>query len=308
MVAIGTAYIDINCPRFPFDETGFVVETETVGNEYEAVLGGSGLNFCKLCKRLGMSATFVGKIGQDNTGDLLATMLDEADIQSALVVDKKASTNVAVNFINNDGQMIGFVVGTANKMLRPEEVVEASKGVLLKAKYLYISSCFKLKRLLPAFTELVEIAHKAGVTVILDHGRITNGVTKTDLAMVRELAKVADYYMPARDEFLQLWDAETIVEGLELMQSICQGQTIIKDGAGGALSLLDGRVLRVPALEVTPINTIGAGDSFNAGFIAAHHRGLDIEQSMRFGCAAAALKISQEKLPTLAELEVLVTN
>ncbi len=308
ILAIGTAYVDINCPGFPFSEDGFMPETETVGGDYEAVLGGSGLTFCKLSKRLGLSATFAGKIGDDKTGAILASLLEEAGVQSALITDPKVSTSISMNVVNNQGQYIGMVAGTASRSLRQEEVREAVGDILPKVKYVYLSGLFKLKKLLPAFADLVREAKKAGVVVIVDHGRVVNDVSGNEMQMVRELVQAADYYFPSRDEFMQLWGEHTIVEGLVDIVDVCGGQTIVKDGAGGAIGLVGGRAVRVPAFEVEVINTVGAGDAFNAGFIAAHHKGLDIEESMRFGCATAALKISREKLPTRAELEVLIAK
>lgn len=75
LLAVGSAYVDINCTHFPFDDQGFLPETEVVGEDYEVVPGGSALNFVRFCANLGCSAAFVGKVGQDRMGKLLTELV-----------------------------------------------------------------------------------------------------------------------------------------------------------------------------------------------------------------------------------------
>ena len=75
ILSIGTMYIDINCIKFPFTD-GLFANRETTGQQYLFELGGSALNFAKLTTALGMSTTFIGKVGEDILGNQLLKSLN----------------------------------------------------------------------------------------------------------------------------------------------------------------------------------------------------------------------------------------
>ena len=159
-----------------------------------------------------------------------------------------------------------------------------------------------MKRLLPAYAQLIERADTDTTKIVIDHGRITNVTTAADLAMMRDLVAEADYYFPSAEEFGQVWGAESIESGL-VQRDWGKTKVVVKAGANGVYALLEGKVVHVPAYDVKPINTVGAGDAFNAGMVAAGHDGRDLVAAMRFGCATAALKISRPDLPTRRQVE-----
>ena len=302
ILAVGGIYVDITAPHMPFDESGMAIEQELVGAGYEVVGGGSALNFSRLCTKLGLSIVIIGKTGDDETGKLVETLIHEAGVVPALVVDQQVSTNIGVNIINDAGQAMMVGLGTANQALTAEEVMLRAEPLLGDVQYLYLGSCLKLKRLLPAYETLAQHAQAADTKIIVDHGRLNTTTTNSDKEMVRKLVRLADFYFPSRDEFLELWNVESIESGLTSL-NWGNTQVIVKDGSRGAVASMGGSVIRVPAYAVIPINPVGAGDSFNAGVIAAFRNGASLENAMRFGCATAALKISQPDLPNFGAIE-----
>lgn len=298
LLAIGGAYVDINCSNFPFTDQGLAVETETVGQAYEVEPGGSAVNFARLCRSLEIPTMFIGKVGDDVMGETLTELLTMSGVQPELVVDNSCRTNISFNVTNSHNQTIMSVVGNANQSLTAEEVYERAATKLQDCSHLYIGGCFKLHLLLPAFARLVDLAKDTNTKVALDHGRVHSNVTEEQKAMVRELAKTADYYFPSAQEFVELWGFASPEEGLTKLQPQVTGRIVVKDGEQGAMAIDQGKVLRVPAFSVQPIHTVGAGDSFNAGFMAAQIEGQDLLPSLRFGSATAALKISRQTLPT----------
>jgi sugar/nucleoside kinase (ribokinase family) len=196
-------------------------------------------------------------------------------------------------------------VGSANQALDADSVLEKVTPLLPEVSYLYLGSCMKLKALLPAYGRLVEQAKSTDTKIIIDHGRTTNTTTPEDMAMIRQLVAHADYYFPSTDEFLALWDAPTIEAGL-LGRDWGHTRVALKDGPQGAIGLVDGALVRVPAYNVKPVNTVGAGDAFNAGVIAVIETGVDFSSALAFGCATAGLKISKPGLPTFDAVKQLV--
>ncbi len=302
LLAIGGAYIDINVPDFPLPETGLVLETEVVGEGYRLEPGGSAVNFARLCAALEISTTFIGKVGNDSLGRILSDLLRGDKVSPALIAADNVSTNVSFNMVNGGGKSIMAVAGTANQALTADEVYAQASQRLAASAYLFLGGCFKLKSLMPVFARLARDARAAGTKVVLDHARLNSSVTEAEKQAVRDLALLADYYLPSADEFKELWDVPSIEDGLRALSGRTTAVIIVKNGDKGVVAQLDGKIVTVPAFAVTPIHTIGAGDSFDAGFIAALHKGQTPLASIRFGCATAALKISQEALPTYAQV------
>lgn len=309
LLAIGGAYVDINAPNFPLGPEGLSLETEVVGSEYLVEAGGSAVNFARMCAALELPTTFIGKVGHDEFGGILSSLLQEAGVVPSLIVSDSVRTNIGFNMINDGGDSVMAVVGTANQSLTADEVYGQAFDTLADSAYLFLGGCFKLRKLLPAFEKLAQDAKQLGVTVVLDHGRVTNDVTDLDKAAVRKLALVSDIYLPSDKEFRQLWGVSSIEEGLNLLsKTSTKTLTVVKNGAQGAVTNVKGVYETYPAYSVQPIHTIGAGDSFNAGFIASLHKGQDIPASIQFACATAALKLSQPSLPTYTQIDTFVTN
>lgn len=308
LLAIGGAYLDINCPDFPFDATGIKPEKELVSPNYVLEPGGSAVNFARLCVALGLETTFIGKVGDDYHGHLLMALLEAAGVKAPLIQDAAVSTNLGINFINPAGSTIMTAVGSANQALHAAELTEYVMPLLPQLDYFYIGGCFKLTTLLPAFTELAQAAKTAGVKIVLDHARIVQNTTKKQLETVKQLALLADYYLPSRDEFLELWEVESVEAGLRVLQNRASAEIILKDGAKGAVFLEGDAIIRSAAFPAQPLHLVGAGDSFNAGLITAQTQGLDLAESVRFANATAALKISHPDLPTFQQVQALIAN
>jgi len=298
LISLGTMYVDINCINFPFTKA-LSVQRETTGNEYQLELGGSALNFARLTAQLGLHTTFIGKIGKDMMGKILLELLKKNTIYSSVIEDGNVQTNLAAHYIYRDGTSVMTSSGSANQALTYHEVQERlahHEGAAL----LYIGGCFKLKKLLPYLPALAKMAQKKGIRVILDHGRITNQVSKEDIQIIRELITHTDIYLPSIDEFLMVWESQTIAGGIISMKDYGQPCTVIKQGDFGAVGFYKNNRIEISAVPISVINTVGAGDSFNAGFIKAYSEGKDMKECIRYACATAVVKAPTLELPTNA--------
>lgn len=308
VLSIGSAYIDINCFGYQLDEKGMQPETESVGSAYEIQAGGSAINFARVICSLGMTATFIGKVGDDAMGHQLHEKLVQSRINPALIVGHKAQTNLGLNFINQGGETIMAVVGDANQSFTASELMAAADDYISQSRYLLLGGCFKLPKLLSAFTDLVLIAKKHGVKVALDHGRIFSGVTEEEIITVKKLACLVDYYLPSRFELQELWGIKSIRAGLSTLSKQVSGTVIVKDSHNGAQIYNGHTPIEVPAFPVEVRNPVGAGDSFNAGFIAAQSQDKPLLESIRYACATAAVKIANPELPTSQSVDQLLSR
>lgn len=307
LISLGAMYIDIHSLHFPFTDN-LPSEKEIVGRDYEMVPGGSALGFARFCTVLNIPIAFIGKAGNDHAGKLLQTLVKEAGIIPAFTLSDGVATNLALNYANDQGQTVMTVVGSANQSLQYEDVKDKVKTLSQDANYLYLGGCFKLKTLLPSLLKIILQAKQQGLQIILDHGRVTNTVSQEEIQLMRKIVHKVDYYLPSKEEFLTVWEAATIEEGLRSLTKQTNVKVIVKDAENGAVSLENNTLMTVPSFPITVINPVAAGDSFNAGFMKAQIDGLSLQESMRFANATAALKISTKQLPTLTQIKEILSS
>jgi sugar/nucleoside kinase (ribokinase family) len=308
LISFGTIYLDLDFLSFPFVE-GIFAHRDTVGNEYTLEIGGSAFNAAKICASLELDVLFVGKIGKDPIGALLKHIASKGKVFTRLIEaeNNTIQTNVAAHYVHEDGTSIMTSAGSANQHLSSQDIETVVHDELPKTRYLYLGGGLKLLNLLPSYPLLIETAKKHGVKVVLDHGRVTNVATEDHKRIIHSIISDVDIYLPSRDEFLDMWSFSSLEQGLKEMEKKMHGVVVVKDSSKGSHSIRDGKVIAVPPIPVTPINTIGAGDSFNAGFIKADTLGFkSIEEKMRFASASAGIKISTNSPPTLRGVQSFV--
>jgi ribokinase len=301
VLSMGTMYVDLNIYDVPIGQ-GLQPNTEVVGGTYEYTTGGSALNFAKMCRSLDLKTAFIGKTGIDAEGKRLESLVKDSGIIPAFIQSSSVQTSLSVNQTDQTDTTshIMTVGGNANQSLTPDDVQSFLEKHLPSCSYLYFGGCFKLKQILPELSRFAQLAHTFGTKVVLDHGRITNLVSDNDKKLIRDLIPEIDIYLPSREEFLTVWNAQSIDEALQMVRQYSNAQIIVKDAENGAISFDNKQSIQVPSFTVEVYDVTGAGDSFNAGFIKAKALGKSMEESMRFACATAALKISQKELPTVA--------
>jgi len=151
--------------------------------------------------------------------------------------------------------------------------------------HLHVSSYFLQEGLRPGLRALFAHAHAAGLTTSLDPGFDPSERWEADI--MSTLAE-ADLFLPNEVELTAITRRGNIAEALRQLEN---GRTrvIAKLGAEGCMTLEDGQPLAVPAFRVDPVDTTGAGDSFDAGFLHAWLRGLPLRESLRWGAACGSL-------------------
>ncbi len=105
---------------------------------------------------------------------------------------------------------------------------------------------------------------------------------------VRKAVKSVDVFLPNAAEARRMTGCADIEAALRELGALCP-LVVIKDGAAGAHAIADGQIYHAPALPVTPVDTTGAGDCFNAGFIKAWLAGRPIAECLRWGNVVGGL-------------------
>ncbi|RLA73097.1 MAG: hypothetical protein DRG30_06680 [Epsilonproteobacteria bacterium] len=296
VLSLGTSYLDINFVDFPFVD-GISANRETVGSEYVIQPGGSALNFARLSASLGMRVAFIGKVGVGQMGEILTRLMLEEGIDPFLVKDASVLTNLAVHYIRNDGTSIMTSGGSANQNLSVNELMNDVETLIPQTKYLYLGGGFKMKHLLSHYKKFITLADKSSTKIILDHGRVTNLVIPKEIDLIRSIVGSVDIYLPSKDELLSVWNSNNVVEAVRKIRKQSNATIIVKDSDNGSyFSTPDlNLIYQVSAHSVDVINTVGAGDAFNAGLVNALVAKKNIEEVVKFATATSALKISVDK-------------
>lgn len=302
ILSFGSIYLDINCTHFPIENVK--QEKETVGQAYALQLGGSAVISVAVASSLGLKTAFVGKVGDDLLGQQLKQKLVEHHITPHLLQSSSHQTNVSINYINDVGRSLMTTVGSANQSLDAQELIATITPLLPQTKYLYLGGIFKFAHLIDFYRELVQQANAVGCNILIDHGRVTNVVTPEQLQLARDLAKQVAIYIPSIDEANIVWNAHDSQQVLRSVKAHAPDVTVIvTDGPRGAHGIdAQGTYSNTQARDITPINTVGAGDTFNAGFLYAKTQGMSFADSMQFAQRTAEFKIETNVYPSAKDI------
>jgi ribokinase len=165
--------------------------------------------------------------------------------------------------------------------LRPADVTDELLG---RTRHLHVSSLFLQPALAGGLGDILARARDRGVTTSLD----TNWDPSGEWAGVVELLARTDVFLPNTAELLAVTGRSTVEDAAALLTD--GGTTVVlKDGARGGRAWWPGGECTAPARPVTVVDTTGAGDSFNAGFLAGRAAGLDVREALSWAVAAGSL-------------------
>ena len=237
------------------------VGKEVLAQQMTYTLGSSSAIFASNLSSLGSNVMFLGKVGQDSFGDFVIEHLDKAGISNRFVITQEdLSTGITVILnVEEDRAMVTYP--GAMEHLSADEITDRH---LAAAGHLHVSSVFLQPSLKPGLTDLFKRAKKAGITTSLDPQ--WDPAEQWELPL-SELLPLTDLFLPNEVEFLNLTGTSNCEDGLDEVREFCN-LVVIKRGNEGAW-LYDGDEIykSKPYLNKNVVDAIGAGDSFNAGFI-----------------------------------------
>src|SRR3954447_4363313 len=260
----------------------------------DLVVGGSGAIFAHGLARLGRSVTLAATIGTDPIGDLMAKLLATGGVDtSALQRESGASTGVTVVLSSLEDRAMLTHLGAI-----PRLSVAQARSVLAQAlghgvRHLHVASYFLLGELAPRLPHFLEEAREQGLSTSLD----TNFDPAERWDGVAALLPHLDLLLPNRAEAMGLAARLGGTPGNLTAAALSLAEpgplVVVKDGVDGALSAdASGNVVREAGSPVEPVDTTGAGDTFDAAYVDSFLRGLDRQECLRRACLAGALSTS----------------
>jgi sugar/nucleoside kinase (ribokinase family) len=276
---------------------------EVLVRDCQLVLGSATAIMAMGLARLGTPVAFVGRVGDDVWGRYcLEDMATRGIDLSRVIRGGGPRTGITVSITHPGDRALVTYLG-AIAALTGADVPDAAMAGL---DHLHTSSFYFQEGLRPDLPDLFARARRAGLTTSLDTGFDPGGRWDGGL---RETLAHTDLFFPNEVELQALTGCPEPADGL---RALANGRTrvVAKLGAGGAMALDGGGIVHVPAYPVETVDTTGAGDSFNAGFLHRWLRGAPLLDCLRLGAACGALSTralgGTAAQPTLAEAQALI--
>jgi sugar/nucleoside kinase (ribokinase family) len=257
------------------------VGTEKLASRMDLVLGGSSSITAHNLSRLGAKVGFAGVVGQDSFGQFAMERLANAGVDLE-GVKHHPTEKTGLTIWHSKAQKRAAVTypGTI-AMLTPRDIRD---DYLRCARHLHIGHYFLLTELHEGAVKLFRRAKKLGLTTSVDCNYDPSGKWDSGL---KDVLRYTDIFLPNQDESRFL-TGEALPENAARELAKLTKTVVIKLGAKGALVHNGEESFRVPAVKTKVVDTTGAGDSFDAGFLARFLRGGTIRQSALAGAAAGA--------------------
>ena len=305
IVVVGSLNADfvVRVARFP-------APGETLrGDRFDVFPGGKGGNQAAAAARLGGRVAMVGQVGGDAQGAWLRTSLETAGVDARRVsTDDGVSSGVALIITDATGQNEIVVVAGANGTFTPDRL---APGVALLQRATVV--------LLQLEIPMATVERAAAET------RASGGMLLLDPApagdVPNQLLALASLVTPNESELAVLTDAPLLDDptsddeiDARAARLLARGATavLVKLGARGARLVTPARRVAWPAFPVAVVDTTAAGDAFNGALAVALAERAELDDAIRFACAAGALSVThpgaQPSMPARDEVDQLLAG
>ncbi|HVJ08431.1 MAG TPA: sugar kinase [Acidisarcina sp.] len=261
------------------------LERELLASGFDMTLGSSSAITAHNLAALGMAVGFVTLVGPDPLGKNALDRLQEKGVDLSKIRRSSSGTTTGVTvLLTHPGQKERHILtypGTMSEM----QVGDLDVEYLKAGRHFHLSSLFLQKGLQPGLPALFRDLKQAGLTISLDTNDDPDDLWQSGLD---ELLDLVDIVLPNDSEACRMTGATSAEAAADILGRRVP-LVVIKCGSKGALVQSKGTRSLVPSFEVTPVDTIGAGDSFNAGFLSAFLRGKAPAECALEGNRVAAL-------------------
>lgn len=251
-------------------------------DDLELRLGSSSAICAAGLARLGNSVTFASTVGDDFYGEFCTDALRREGVDVSQVARRaNLKTGLTVS-ITAGGERALVTYPGAIAALTGEDLPDSS---FPGYDHFHVSSWFLQDGLRPALKSRYAAARRAGLTTSLDCGYDPSEMWSQDL--LDTLSEV-DVFLPNESEILGITGASSVEEGVRRLEND-RLLLVVKLGPEGCLARYRGESFRAPAWPVQVVDTTGAGDSFNAGFLHAWKRGEPVSDCLHFAAVCGSL-------------------
>ena len=260
-------------------------EKEKLAGDMRFAMGASSAITAHNLSAIGSRVGYIGKVGNDSFGDFMIQQLDRGGVETSHIIrDRELKTGATIVLANPPNKALLTYMGAMTEL----KIGDVDWDYLSQARHLHLGCYYLQPGIRPDAAELFARAKELGLTTSMDTN--WDPEEKWDEELY-DVLKYIDIFFPNEDEAIRIAHAERLDDALEILRKKVN-VLAVKRGEKGATVCVNEETFSFPAFDVMVVETTGAGDSFNAGFLHRYLEGLDWPECIRFGNACGAASVT----------------
>ncbi len=266
--------------------------TETFLDRADSRIGGSAANTGLVLRRLGAASGLIASVGKDAVGAMILETFD-ADLDRIARLD--GPTSVTFGVLHPGAERTFFSAPGHLDHFDSAQIRDGLSGWPLAGALALVSGAFALPGLTRDCQGLLRHLIDRGARTAIDPGWPGDGWTAETRGLMMDWIALSAVVLINDKELEGLTGAKSVPHGLDCLAARLPGDTVlvVKCGADGAVAVRNGNRFSAPSPQAEIFDTIGAGDAFNAGYLAALQAGHDIPACLGAGCRVASAVIRE---------------
>jgi sugar/nucleoside kinase (ribokinase family) len=262
-------------------------ERELLADRMMLTLGSSSAIVAHNLSALGSRVGFQSRIGDDPLGRIAMERLRESgvDVAKVRVIPGETTTGLTAILHHEHWRNILTYMGTISELAWDDLDLD----YLSDSRHFHFSSYFLQKALRPRAEELFRHLKSRGLTISLDTNDDPDDRWEGDL---QNILQHVDVFLPNEREASKAAGTDNLEEAIRKLSQLVP-LLVVKLGRKGALAQKGAERITATSKEVTPVDSVGAGDSFDAGFLHEYLRGADLQTCLAGGNRAGALSTTR---------------
>jgi len=262
-------------------------ERELLASDMTVSLGGSSAIVAHNLAMLGARVGFISRVGDDSMGQIALERMaaSGADVSRVQRSTDGTATGMSVILGRDTWRNIVTYLGTISRV----GFEDLDFDYLASSRHFHLSSFYLQSTLQARVPEVLRRLKEAGLTISMDTNDDPEDRWQGGL---REALRYVDVFLPNEREASRITGAEDLEEAARLLAEVVP-LVVVKRGASGAMARRGTERFEASPVRVNPIDAVGAGDSFDAGFISQYIQGADVESCLAYGNLAGALSTTR---------------
>lgn len=282
VIVVGEINIDLVLWQVPMPED----EKEKLAQDMRFTMGSSSAITAHNLAALGVRVAFIGKAGDDPFGHYMADQLTAAGVDTShIIMDPRLKTGATIVLANPPRKALLTYLGA----MRDLTLADMDWEFIARARHLHLGCFFLQTGIRGDVEQLFSRARQLGLTTSLDTNWDPEEQWGEDL---QRALPVTDLFLPNDDEALRIAGTAELQEAIGRL-SAQVGTLAVKRGGAGATARRGREEVSIPPFTVDAIETTGAGDSFNAGFIHHFLENKSLRECLTYGNACGALAVTE---------------
>lgn len=262
-------------------------ERELLADRMMLTLGSSSAIVAHNLAALGSRVGFQSRIGNDPLGQIALDRLQQSGVDVSRVRSVSGTTTTGLTVILHHGAWRNIL--TYSGTIADTCWQDLDLDALADSRHFHLSSYYLQRGLRPRVGELFQFLKSKGLTISLD----TNDDPKDQWeGGLREVLRYVDIFLPNEREACKVAGTEDLEAAIHTLSKLVP-LVVVKLGPHGALAQRGSERFTSPSKEVMPVDTVGAGDSFDAGFLHSYVHAADLPACLASGNVAGALSTTR---------------